>query len=306
MDPIWGRPFACGEKNVKFRDYEIKIDDCFVVETGKGIADGGATKPVIGLDTWQSWTQVLQAKDRLGTCVYESCRRRFRFGNQAAVASKQTATFDVLVFGKPKTITIWLVPGTTPMLCSRSCFENWGIAQDFREGKVMMKDHPELGWLVPDRDDKSHRVIDLINGFPDREDEILNEDGSDKDTDSTASYPDDSDAEPLFDDDYYNDSTANYDYDDLDMESADDIHFCDFAKPSYDVRGPSPTEPGNHTLEKTQREALTKLFTDYIGHLEAGSRPKAVWEVLLDEGNVSHYCGKYVPEREGLPVRPFE
>ena len=85
-------------------DVGVEIEDILFVTAGKGVADGGATKPVMGLDTWKSWMTVLQAKGRLGSVEYEKCNRRFRFGNNNVLVARQLVRVPFVLHGCERVI----------------------------------------------------------------------------------------------------------------------------------------------------------------------------------------------------------
>ena len=66
--------------------------------------------------------------------------------------------------------------GATPLLIARTCLEEWGVVQDYREGTILLKDRQDSKWIKVDRDDKGHFIFDLLGGFPSKEDEIMNAD----------------------------------------------------------------------------------------------------------------------------------
>jgi len=150
---------------------EVQEDDqieeiMVAIEAGKGIGDSGATRCVMGLSTWQEWTTVLKQKKLLDKVQKETCERTFRFGNGESLVAKMKVQIPVQIYGKDKTMEIFLVPGSTPLLVSRVCFEEWGLVLDFKAGQVMFRDDPKLGWFDVARSEKGHFILDLLNGFP--------------------------------------------------------------------------------------------------------------------------------------------
>eukprot|EP00975_Prorocentrum_lima_P068748 12922360-Prorocentrum_lima.AAC.1 len=64
-----------------------------IQDEGIAIADGGATKPIIGTGTWAAWLQKI-VELGLGKHVeYKPCRRRFRVGHLEVCMSTRTVTF---------------------------------------------------------------------------------------------------------------------------------------------------------------------------------------------------------------------
>ena len=56
---------------------------------------------------------------------------------------------------------------------ARACLEDWGFIQHYRDGTFSLADSPELGWQKVERDSKGHHIIDLLTGFPNREESVL-------------------------------------------------------------------------------------------------------------------------------------
>ena len=94
-----------------FENVTDAIEDIFAVDAGKGIADGGATKPVMGKTTWKSWMHILASKGKLGSVHYVKCERRFRFGNNNILVARQMVTFRVMLFGEERVLSVFLVDG---------------------------------------------------------------------------------------------------------------------------------------------------------------------------------------------------
>ena len=115
-----------------FESVTDAIEDIYAVEASKGNADGGATKPVMGKKTWKQWVDILVSKGKLGKVIYDKCERRFRFGNNNVLVAKTVVTFNVMRFGEERTLSVYLVDGSTPLLIARTCLEEWGVVQDYR------------------------------------------------------------------------------------------------------------------------------------------------------------------------------
>ena len=63
-----------------------------------------------------------------------------------------------MLWEREVSINVFLVQGSTPLLVARSCFEEWRVI-DYRDGKAMLKDRPELSWQSMKRSGKSHFVL---------------------------------------------------------------------------------------------------------------------------------------------------
>eukprot|EP00975_Prorocentrum_lima_P047200 9870004-Prorocentrum_lima.AAC.1 len=59
-------------------------------DVGVAIADGGATKPIMGVETWAAWLQKRAAHGLDKQVSYEPCRQRFRLGKQQVCTSTRT------------------------------------------------------------------------------------------------------------------------------------------------------------------------------------------------------------------------
>ena len=91
-------------------------DEVNYVEAGKGIGDSGATRSVVGSETWKEWLVKLNELGRLPTVRYERCSRQFRFGNQQVLTATKKVMLPVMVHGVAKDLEAFIVAGRTPML----------------------------------------------------------------------------------------------------------------------------------------------------------------------------------------------
>ena len=78
-------------------DVKLECEEVFLtsLDVGMAISDSGATKPIIGTETWTLWLQRITQLGLAGHVSYQPCRRRFRFGNQQVCTSTRTVTFKV-------------------------------------------------------------------------------------------------------------------------------------------------------------------------------------------------------------------
>ena len=175
-------------------DMRLECDEIYLTsqDIGVAIADGGATKPIIGTDTWTLWLQRITELGMADHVVYQPCRRRFRFGNQQVLVSTRRATFRASFFGSARECTAWLVPGSTPFLLARPLLEEWGVVHDFRNKKWKLLDDEARGWFAPEQSAQGQYLVNLLD-FPareNREDRVMYEnDVEDEiDPDSTDSH----------------------------------------------------------------------------------------------------------------------
>ena len=166
------------------------LDEAFFVEPGKGAADSGATRAVVGSETWQAWAELLPNKGRLAQVVTAPSARKFRFGNGQVLTAKFQVTFEVDVFGSRQSLTVCVVPGSTPLLIARPDLESWGLIVDFRNKRALLLDDPDKTWHHLTQSDKGHFVLDLLGAFPDKVDQAL---AAAEGSESSASSTDDDD-----------------------------------------------------------------------------------------------------------------
>ena len=128
------------------------------VKAGYGLIDSGATRTVIGEETWQAWLKLLGKKG--ANVEAKKVFRDFRFGDGATLRSSVDVTFPVKVAGRDVELTASIIPGHTPLLVARPVLERWKMVQDFAAGKIKMMDQEE--WTVPLRTANGHYLIELL------------------------------------------------------------------------------------------------------------------------------------------------
>ena len=124
----------------------LGLDEVNYVEPGKGAADSGAPRAVMGTETWQQWADLLSTRGKLDAVLTEPSNRRFRFGGGQVLGAKFQVTFDVRVLGTDQRLTVHIVPGSTPLLIARPDLEAWGLIIDFRNKKALLLDDPQKVW----------------------------------------------------------------------------------------------------------------------------------------------------------------
>jgi hypothetical protein len=77
------------------------------------------------------------------------------------------------VLGLRREITIFLVPGETPLLIARTCLEDWSIILDLRDKRMQMLDRPDKGWIDAETSEKGHYLLDLLTGETHGDDSYL-------------------------------------------------------------------------------------------------------------------------------------
>ena len=122
-------------------DYEVAsavIDECFYVDPGCGISDLGATRPVMGTETWAQWRAILEEKGRANEIKHEAADRSFRFGAGDIKKSRHAVSFPIDLQGNEIIAKVYLVDGNVPFLVARPLLEEWGIVCDCRNRKFMI------------------------------------------------------------------------------------------------------------------------------------------------------------------------
>ena len=66
------------------------------------------------------------------------------------------------VLDQERAITISVVPGSAPLLASRTVLEEWGLVLDFRNHRAILIDTPELGWLPLRQSGRGHLLLELV------------------------------------------------------------------------------------------------------------------------------------------------
>ena len=141
------------------------VEQVHYVEPGKAIADSGCTSPVIGERTWESWLPAFRNKGIEDRISYEREERQFKFGNGTILRSNRKVRFPIKLYGIEKMLEASIVPGETPMLLAKKTMAEWGIVQDYRNGKVLLTDHHDQRWHQMETGDKGHFLFDLLGGF---------------------------------------------------------------------------------------------------------------------------------------------
>ena len=139
-------------------------EGCLTVEPGKGSGDSGSTKPLMGLNLWPAWRTILQQKGYGNQIAMQTCTKRFKFGGGEITTAKQCCTFPIVVGGKARQISVYLVPGDTPMLTARPCFEQSGMVTDWPDKMYLFKEEGVCHDAVQEHED--HFIFDLLEGLP--------------------------------------------------------------------------------------------------------------------------------------------
>ncbi|CAK0797600.1 unnamed protein product [Prorocentrum cordatum] len=121
-------------EDVETLEYANSTEEVYLMSTGMGISDGGATRPVMGDKIWAQWEELLRSRQLLHEVEYGKSDRRFRFGDGKTLEAKRSVTLNVWPFGVKKQITVHLVEGWAPLLIARPRMEEWGLVQDYRAG----------------------------------------------------------------------------------------------------------------------------------------------------------------------------
>ncbi|CAK0887762.1 unnamed protein product, partial [Prorocentrum cordatum] len=288
-------------EDVETLEYANSTEEVYLMSTGKGISDGGATRPVMGDKIWAQWEELLRSRQLLHEVEYGKSDRRFRFGDGKTLEAKRSVTLNVWPFGVKKQITIHLVEGWAPLLIARPCMEEWGLVQDYRAGTFMMKDLPDKGWMKSERDEKGHFIIDLLGGAGRVTDDAMNEGAptegepsSDDSTDNESEAPpseseDDSESSDVDPDAYYLETvTEFYDISDNDDVGSERTQEFSVAGSSESAR-PSTMDPDTYT---DLALALEQAY-DGMKEMLRGPPPRKVWEVFVDAGGLSQALLEY-------------
>ena len=106
---------------------EVTVDEVLLVDVGKAVENRGATQPVIGAETWKLWVAALQDRGLGDRVEYERCNRVFKFGNDQMSTAKHMVTFPVKPHGVERLLSVFVVPGSAPLLLARAVLSDWGI-----------------------------------------------------------------------------------------------------------------------------------------------------------------------------------
>ena len=263
---------AQGEQEETVDDiYDADGEDALTTEAGKGITDSGATRPVMGEETWQRWLDATRDKGIALHAKYEPCNRQFRFGNKEVLVSKRTVTFTAKPFGANKELTVNLVPGSTPMLVARTCLEDWGMILDFRKGTASLKDDPAGGWKPLERDDRGHFILDLLG---------LNTSEADALVGDSIREVSDADGDPA------NSNNGDYVKDSDDIQSGervdndDDVDYLitDYSKALLDEC---------KLVSGRLLNQMRASWDAHVAHMRDTLRyRKVVWELFVDRGDL--------------------
>ena len=140
-------------------DYDVAssvIDECFYVDPGCGISDSGATRPVMGTETWTQWRAILEEKGRANEIKHEAADRSFRFGACDVKKSRHAVSFPIDLQGNEIIVKVYLVDGNVPFLVARPLLEEWGIVCDYRNRKLMILANGQ--WCPMLQNDKGHMI----------------------------------------------------------------------------------------------------------------------------------------------------
>ncbi|CAK0883894.1 unnamed protein product [Prorocentrum cordatum] len=234
-------------EDIETLEYANSTEEVFLLTVGKGISDGGATRPVMGDKVWAQWEELLRVKQLLCEVKYDMSDRRFRFGDGKTLGAKKAVTLTVWPFGVKKQVAIHLVEGWAPLPIARPCMEEWGLVQ---------------GWMKSERDGKGHFIIDLLGSAGKEADDAMNEGAAtDGETPTPNAY-------------YLEIVTEFYDIG-SDGEALATERFAEAGLADMDA----DTYSGL-TL------ALEQAETDMEDTLR-GPRKRVVWEVFVDKGALS-------------------
>ena len=114
------------------------IDECFYVDPGCGISDSGATRPVMGTETWTQWRAILEERGRANEIKHEAADRSFRFGAGDIKKSRHAFSSPIDLEGNGIIVKVYLVDGNVPFLVARPLLEERGIVCDYRNRKFMI------------------------------------------------------------------------------------------------------------------------------------------------------------------------
>ena len=140
----------------------VPLEEVNNVEAGDGIADCGATRPVIGEEVWHQWVEILRASGLDQMVEYNKVDRTFKYGNGQVLPSSYEVRVPVKVFGQDRFITISVVPGNAPLLIARTALEEWGLIIDFRNHRAMLADNVEMGWIPMRQSGRGHLMLELV------------------------------------------------------------------------------------------------------------------------------------------------
>ena len=134
------------------------------VRPGFAIMDSGATKSVIGEESWKKWLLLLERNGIKPQA--KKVTRDFRFGDGSVVRSSVGVSFEVTIFGHSVLVAASLIPGGTPLLPARPVLEDWKVAQDFASGKIKLLDSEQ--WITPTRTSNGHFLFQLVDSHGDQ------------------------------------------------------------------------------------------------------------------------------------------
>ena len=116
--------------------------EAFSTEASEGITDCGTTLCCMGDRTWEQWPDLLARLGLKDSIEQHDADKVFRFGNGDRLQSRTMVRFPVKVLGHEKTLDVYLVPGSTPLLVARPVLEKWGAILDFRKKALSLSEFP--------------------------------------------------------------------------------------------------------------------------------------------------------------------
>ena len=137
-------------------DFDTIVAD---VEVGIGVADSGATLPVVGMKCWKHWLRLPWIRAHEAKIKYDKCDKLFRFGGGKTLPSTVRVSLPVKVSNTVRQLTVYLIDSDAPLLIARPTLEEWGIVCDFRNKRIQLLDEPELGWKTLPQSDQGERSV---------------------------------------------------------------------------------------------------------------------------------------------------
>ncbi|CAK0890436.1 unnamed protein product, partial [Prorocentrum cordatum] len=260
-----------------------ETEEVFLLAIGKGISDGGATRPVMGDKARAQWEELLRSRQLLHEVEDSKSDRRFRFGDGRALEAKQIVTLTARPFGVKKQIATHPIEGWAPLLIARPCMEERGLIRDHRAGAFTMKDLPDKRWMKSERDEMDHFIIDLLGEAGGDADDAMNEgapadgedssgDSTDKDTEGDSVKGDDGGSSAPDPDTFYFETRTEF----------HEIGSDDEALATGEAAGPErhPIDADTHSDLVLAPEQAALDMKDTL----RGPRKRLVWEVFVDQG----------------------
>ena len=263
------------EKDVKEEVLQLGIqDDCYFVNVsvGKAIVDSGASRTIVGEDVWKQWLDKM-GKEEAAKISVKQVARDFRFGDGNVVRSNYEVQFRAHVRGQELPIAASIVPGGTPFLVARPTLESWKVKQDYENGMLKIMDSE---WFRPERDQKKHYVIDLLERgeFEDKKEDMVFSQLEEQ-HERSFQIDDDGNIRPISEKHNHEDVV-------LMMENLSD---------NWNVEPVLNLEMVEESEAKTEEiiiEDVSQVASE-AANASFKDRKLLFWEVYVDEGNISKY-----------------